>query len=83
MPPNDHLITYLTAAQVRARFGGISDMALWRWLHKEELGFPQPLRIQGRRFWKAADLTAWERSRTPEQAHPPERAARPQQQAGT
>jgi predicted DNA-binding transcriptional regulator AlpA len=65
---DDDLITYLTAAQVRARFGGISDMALWRWLHDDELGFPQPLRIQGRRFWKAADLTAWECSRTPEVA---------------
>jgi hypothetical protein len=53
-------VTYLTAAQVRQRFGGISDMALWRWLHDEDLKFPQPLYIQRRRFWRASDLTAWE-----------------------
>ena len=26
--------TYLNAAQVRTRYGGVSDMALWRWLHE-------------------------------------------------
>jgi predicted DNA-binding transcriptional regulator AlpA len=54
---------YLNAAQVRRRYGGASDMALWRWLHDEKLGFPQPFRINGRRFWREADLAAWEQSR--------------------
>ena len=57
---------YLNAAQVRSRYGGMSDMALWRWLHDDELGFPQPIRINGRRFWKASELTAWERTRAPD-----------------
>jgi predicted DNA-binding transcriptional regulator AlpA len=57
---------YLNAAQVRSRYGGMSDMALWRWLHDEELAFPQPIRINGRRFWKVTALSAWERTRTPE-----------------
>jgi hypothetical protein len=56
-------VVYLNAAQVRSRYGGVSDMALWRWLHDEELGFPKPYRINRRRFWKACDLTAWERTR--------------------
>lgn len=56
---------YLNSGQVRARYGGRSDMGLWRWLHNDELGFPQPLRINGRRFWREADLDAWERSRAP------------------
>ena len=56
---------YLNAAQVRSRYGGMSDMALWRWLHDEELAFPQPIRINGRRFWKVTALSAWERTRTP------------------
>jgi predicted DNA-binding transcriptional regulator AlpA len=55
--------TYLNAAQVRSRYGGVSDMALWRWLQDEDLGFPKPFRINRRRFWKASDLTAWERTR--------------------
>jgi predicted DNA-binding transcriptional regulator AlpA len=61
----DVTVTYLNAAQVRTRYGGVSDMALWRWLHDEKLGFPQPIRINGRRFWKASDLIDWERRRAP------------------
>ena len=41
-------------------------MALWRWLRNEELAFPRPLRINGRRFWKLADLEAWEAARAVE-----------------
>jgi len=63
---DEHLITYLTAAQVRQRYGGVSDMALWRWLRDEKLGFPRPLRIQSRRFWRLTDLVAWERAQNPE-----------------
>ena len=62
----DATTIYLNAAQVRSRYGGMSDMALWRWLHNDELGFPQPIRINGRRFWKATALSAWERKRASE-----------------
>jgi hypothetical protein len=51
---------FLTARQTRARYGGASDM----WLHRrlnDASGFPQPVFICGRRFWKLADLVAWER----------------------
>lgn len=51
---------YLNATQVRTRYGGISDMALWRWLQDNDLGFPQPIRINGRRFWLVSNLVAWE-----------------------
>ena len=37
---------YLNAAQVRSRYGGMSDMALWRWLQDDDLGFPKPFRIK-------------------------------------
>jgi predicted DNA-binding transcriptional regulator AlpA len=57
--------TFLPAGQVRNRYG-VSDMALWRWLRNEGLGFPHPIRINGRRFWKRKDLEAWEASRTAE-----------------
>ena len=55
--------TYLTSAAVRARYG-VSDMTIWRWLRSTELGFPAPLRINGRRFWKLTQLEAWEASRS-------------------
>jgi hypothetical protein len=52
---------YLRAAQVRARYGGISDMTLYRWLQNPELNFPQP-EYHGRdRFWDEALLNAHDR----------------------
>jgi predicted DNA-binding transcriptional regulator AlpA len=50
---------YLQTSKVRERYG-TTDMTLWRWLHDETLAFPAPMRINGRRFWKLADLEAWE-----------------------
>ena len=52
----------LTAAQVKRRYGKASEMWLWRRLHNSS-GFPQPLFICGRRFWRMAALIAWERTR--------------------
>lgn len=52
---------FLSARQVRNRFGGISDMALHRWLHDDRIGFPKPIVIGTRRFWKLEDLQAFEK----------------------
>lgn len=49
----------LPAAQVRIRYG-VSDMSIHRWLKDETLSFPQPLRINNRRYWRIADLQAFE-----------------------
>jgi predicted DNA-binding transcriptional regulator AlpA len=51
---------YLAAKQVRARYGNVSDMALWRWLRDERLAFPQPIVINSRRYWRLSDLAQWE-----------------------
>lgn len=51
---------FLTANQVRDRFGGISDMSLWRWLKDPKLNFPQPTYINKRRFFDEASIAAWE-----------------------
>ena len=56
---------YLKATQVRERYGGISDMTLWRWLRDEQLGFPKPCRINRMRYWNDSELTEWERVRRP------------------
>jgi hypothetical protein len=50
----------LNAGQVRRRYGNASDMWLWRRLH-DSSGFPQPIVICGRRFWKLCALVEWER----------------------
>ena len=44
---------------VRSRYG-VSDMTISRWLAHSNLGFPQPTRINGRRYWRLADLQAFE-----------------------
>ncbi len=49
----------LPAAQVLARYQ-VSDMTLFRWLKDARLSFPQPIRINGRRYWRLADLQAFE-----------------------
>jgi hypothetical protein len=51
---------FRTSAEVRRRYG-VSDM----WVHRrltDGSGFPQPLVINRRRFWKLSDLLAWERA---------------------
>jgi hypothetical protein len=52
----------LNAGQVRRRYGNASDMWLWRRL-RDSSGFPQPLFISGRRFWRLSALIAWESAR--------------------
>ena len=56
--PGDRV--YLNSKQVRQRYGDISDMSLWRWQHDDDLGFPAPLVIQRRRYWRLDDLDAFD-----------------------
>ena len=50
---------FLTGPQVLARYH-VTEMTLWRWLRDEKLGFPQPMTVNRRRFFRLADLVAWE-----------------------
>jgi hypothetical protein len=54
---------YLNSRAVRRRYGDVSDMSLYRWLHTEKLNFPRPTIINKRRYWRVEDLEAWERAR--------------------
>ena len=51
---------FLTSTQVAARYGSVSQMTIWRWLRDKERNFPQPIYLGRRRFWRLADLEAWE-----------------------
>lgn len=53
----------MTSAQVCARYGSITPMTLYRWVNDERLGFPQAMRINNVRYWKASEILAWERAR--------------------
>ena len=52
--------SFLTARQVRVRYGNASAMWLHRNEHRPGSTFPKPLRVNGRRLYRLADLRAWE-----------------------
>jgi hypothetical protein len=41
----------------------IVDRTLRRWEDNPALGFPRHISINGRRYWRVADLELWERAR--------------------
>jgi len=49
----------IPSAAVRELCGGISDMSLWRWLQDPDLGFPRPIVIQRRRYWRESEVANW------------------------
>jgi predicted DNA-binding transcriptional regulator AlpA len=53
----------LPGKKVRERYG-VSDQTIWRWLHDPKSGFPKPVRIQGRRYWRLEQLLAFEAARS-------------------
>jgi hypothetical protein len=52
----------LPASTVWSRYG-VVDRTLDRWLANETLGFPKPLVINGRRYFRERELAEWERKR--------------------
>jgi excisionase family DNA binding protein len=67
------LENFLTAKEVCARLGGVSDMTLWRWMNAPELGFPRPVYVRRRRLFREAEVAAW--IETQELAQPPAKGA--------
>jgi len=61
----DDTDSYLPSVKVAARYG-VCSKTLDRWTGNNKLNFPQPLWINRRRFWRLADLHAWERIRARE-----------------
>ena len=49
---------FLTAAQLMARYGGVSHM----WIRRRQAadGFPKPVYFGRLRFWRRADIEQWE-----------------------
>jgi predicted DNA-binding transcriptional regulator AlpA len=45
--------------QVRDRYS-ISEMTLWRWDHKPQVGFPKAVWINGRKYRDEAELDAFD-----------------------
>lgn len=56
---------YLPARLVAARFAS-TIRTIDRWTEDQRMAFPQPVYLGRMRFWRVADLEAWEAAR----AHP-------------
>jgi hypothetical protein len=51
---------------VRTRYGGISEMTLWRWDHNSQLEFPKAIWINGRKYRDERELDAFDAARAAE-----------------
>ncbi len=65
-PPLDDDVL-LTAAQTRARVGGVSAMCIWRWMRDPRVQFPAPTRINRRNYWRLGALRRWQAERAASQ----------------
>ncbi len=45
--------------RVREQLGGVSEVTLWRFQRDPKLGFPTPVRINARLYFKADEIDAW------------------------
>jgi hypothetical protein len=57
MPPDNDVL--MRTADLRKRYGGCSAMWIERRLSGDPT-FPRPIYIAKRRFWRLADIVAWE-----------------------
>lgn len=46
----------ISAPEARRYVGGISEMSLWRWERDPDMGWPQPVRVNRRKYYKVAEL---------------------------
>jgi hypothetical protein len=53
---------YLSARKVWERYD-VTDRTLDRWIASPEIGFPQPLIVNNRRYFSEPELIVWERQR--------------------
>lgn len=57
--PGDPLVP---ARQVQAEFG-VTAMTLWRWVdRRENTGFPAPIKINNRNYWRRSALETFKAS---------------------
>lgn len=75
---------FISAGSARRRYGNLSTTSFWRWERDETLGFPRPILISGRKFFKLRELEAWE-ARLPDVSaiKPPKRRSRDKGEAAT
>jgi predicted DNA-binding transcriptional regulator AlpA len=71
----------MPARKVWERYG-VTSMTIARWLDDENMGFPRPVYFGRFRYWRTAELEAWERDRPRRSAKPSRRPSTPEAQVG-
>ncbi|MFS2175632.1 helix-turn-helix transcriptional regulator [Rhizobium pisi] len=61
-----HNTHYITASEVRQRFGNVCRKTLYRWIRDPAKNFPVPIRIGRRCLWNDAELRAFVAKKTAE-----------------
>lgn len=61
-PHEDGSTALLPARRVLDRYG-ICARTLGRWVKDESVGFPKPIVVHRRRYWRVSELAAFERRR--------------------
>jgi len=49
----------IPAAEVRRRLGNANRMKLWRLCNDKNAGFPKPVVLRKRHYWKIEEFEAW------------------------
>jgi hypothetical protein len=52
---------WIVSARLYQYFGGVSSNTVHRWRNDPALGFPEPIKVQGRNYWRPEDLRRWRR----------------------
>ena len=50
---------HIVAKRTKQILGDICDMTLWRLVNDPDNGFPDPIKINGRRYWNLNEIREW------------------------
>jgi hypothetical protein len=50
----------VTQPEAARLLGGVSMMTMWRWRHDPEMNFPEAIEINGRVYFRRAEIVNWQ-----------------------
>ena len=61
-PPDDD--TWLNSTDTSREVGLKARMSLWRWVNDPKVGFPPPILMNGRNYWRLGAIRQWRAGKT-------------------
>ena len=59
MPTSTNSPVLIHGAAVNAICGGVHYQTILRWRRNPKLGFPKPITINGRNYWREDEVVSW------------------------